>query len=95
VFDTQTETRHTDVFQRLKLVFVQRPGFALKRHFFCVSPTHVTIQTLDEISQLLLADIRRSAATEVSKPELSSLKSSCAAVEFVLLDQRIEVDLDL
>src|SRR5689334_15743880 len=95
VFDAETETRHTDVLERVEFRLVQRCGLALKRDLFRVCPTHVTIQTFNEITQLPVADVRRSAATEVSETELPSLKRSGAAVEFVLLDQRVEIDLDL
>jgi hypothetical protein len=55
----------------------------------------VTIQTLDEISELPVADVRRSAAAEVSETKLPSLNSSGAAVEFVLFDECVEIDFDL
>src|SRR5689334_4801164 len=95
VLDAETETRHTDVFQRLEFRLVQRAGLTFKRDFFRVCPTHVTIQTLDEITQLPIADIRRRAAAEVSETKPTSLKRSGATVELVLFDQRVEIDLDL
>src|ERR1043165_3649519 len=95
VLDAETETRHPDVLQRFEFRLVQRTRLALKRDLFRICPTHVPIQTLDEITQLPVADVRRSAAAELNETKSPSLKRSGAAVEFVLLDQRVEIDLDL
>src|ERR1051325_9686643 len=95
MFDTETETRDTDVFECLKLRLVNRPGLAFESDFFGVGPAHVTIKSIDEIAQLPLADVRRRAAAEVREAQLAALKSGHAAVELVLFDQRIEIDLDL
>src|SRR5262245_51619717 len=86
MFDTKTQTRNADLFQRLKLVLVDGAGFTFKRDLFGVSPAHMTVQTIDQIAQLFVADIRRSAATKIRKAKLASLKRSGAAVEFVLLN---------
>ena len=62
---------------------------------FRVFPTHVSIQTIDEIMQLLLTDVRWRAAAEVCKAKLPALERGHAAVELVLFDQRVEIDFDL
>src|SRR6185503_2060893 len=95
VFDTETQTRYADLFECFELPFLQRAGLTLKRHFFGVGPTHVSIESIDEIMQLTLADVRRRAAAEVREAQLATLKSRHTAVEFVLFDQRVEIDLDL
>src|SRR4051812_43158951 len=95
VFDAETQTRDADLLQRLQFRFLNRAGLTLERHFFSVLPTDVSIQTIDEISQLLVADVRRRAAAEVCKAKLPALKSGHATVELVLFDQRVEIDLDL
>src|SRR5919205_407362 len=95
VFDAETQARDADLFQRLQLRLLNRAGLTLERDFFRVLPTDVSIQTIDEISQLLLTDVRRCAAAEVCKAKLAPLERGHAAVELVLLDQRVEVDLDL
>src|SRR5262245_61661956 len=53
------------------------------------------IEPFHEIAKLLFADIRRRAAAEIGQPELPPLQSGHAAVDFILLDQRVEIDLDL
>ena len=63
-------------FSVCKLRFLQRAGFALKRDFFGILPTHVTVETVDQIVELLFADVRRRAAAEVGKPQLPPLKRS-------------------
>src|SRR5678816_1838950 len=95
VFDTQAQTCHTDLFHRLQLRFLNRARFTLKRDFLRVLPTDMLVQTIDEITQLLLTDVRRCAAAEVCKTKLPSLKSGHAAVELILFDESVEVDLDL
>src|SRR5689334_14092870 len=95
VFDAETQTRHTDRFKRFEFRFLQRPRLAFKRDFFRVLPTHVTIETIDEITQLLLADVRRRATAEVSEAKLASFERRRATVKLVLFDQRVEIDLDL
>src|SRR6185369_8620091 len=95
VFDAETQSCHADVFQRLQLRLLNRTGLTLESNFFRVPPTDVTIQTIDEITQLLLTDVRRRAAAEVCKAKLPALKSRHATVELVLFDQRVEIDLDL
>src|SRR5678816_3409343 len=95
VFDTQAQTCHTDLFHRLQLRFLNRARFTLKRDFLRVLPTDMLVQTIDEITQLLLTDVRRRAATKISKAKLPSLKPEAAAVELVLFDQCVEVNLDL
>src|SRR4029078_5780339 len=95
VFDAETQTRHTDRFERFEFRFLQRPRLAFKRDLFRVLPTHVTIETVDEITQLLVADVRRRATAEVSEAKLASCKRRHATVKLVLFDQRVEVDLDL
>src|ERR1043165_6943868 len=95
VFDAETETRHADRFERFEFRLLQRPRLALESHFFCIAPTHVTIETFDKITQLLVADVRRSAAAEVSEAKLASCERRHTTVKLVLLDQRVEIDLDL
>src|SRR6185369_10894950 len=95
VFDAKAQTRHADCFECFEFRFLNRAGLTLERYFFSVLPTDVSIQTTDEIPQLLLTDVRRCAAAEVCEAKLASLKPRAAAVELVLFDQRIEVDLDL
>src|SRR6185369_2871095 len=95
VFDAKAQTRHADCFECFEFRFLNRAGLTLERYFFSVLPTDVSIQTIDEIPQLLLTDVRRCAAAEVCEAKLASLKPRAAAVELVLFDQRIEVDLDL
>ena len=55
----------------------------------------MTIESFDQVVKLLFADVRRRAAAEVSKPQLPALKGAGAAVNLILLDQRVEIDLDL
>src|SRR5262245_42307860 len=95
VFDAETQTRHADVFQGFQFRLLNRAGLTLERDLFSVVPRHVPVQTVDEITQLFLADVRRSAAAEISKAQLSSLKSGRAAVELVLFNECVEIDLDL
>ena len=95
MFDTEAQPRDADLFERFELRFLQRARLTLEGDFFGILPTHVTIETIDQIMQLLFADVRRRAAAEVSEPELPPLKSGHAAVDFILFDQRVEIDLDL
>src|SRR5215217_2338939 len=95
VFDAKAQTRNADRFECFEFRFLNRAGLTLERYFFSVLPTDVSIQTIDEITQLLLTDVRRCAAAEVREAKLASLKRRHAAVELVLFDQRVEVDLDL
>src|SRR6185369_7436958 len=95
VFDTKTQSRDSDVFERFEFRFLDRARLTFERDFFRVRPTHVLIQSIDEIAQLFLADVRRRAATEICEPELPPCKGRHAAVKFVLFDQRVEIDLDL
>src|SRR5215813_11864860 len=90
VFDAETETRHTDRLERLEFRLLQRSRLALESDFFCIVPTHVTIETVDEITQLLIADVRRRAATEVREAKLAPCERRHATVKFVLFDQRVE-----
>src|SRR5262249_22668170 len=53
------------------------------------------VESIHQIAKLLIADIRRSAAAEVGQPKLPPLQCGHAAVDFILLDQRVEIDLDL
>src|SRR5262245_7012382 len=93
MFDTQTQARDADLFKCLELCFLDGAGFALKRNFLGVSPTDVAIESVDEVTQLPVADVRRRAAAEVGETQLAALKRGHAAVELVLLDQRVEIDL--
>ena len=99
VFDAETNTRHADRLQRLEFRFLQRTWLALESHLFGIFPAHVTIQTVDQIMQLLVADIRgralRRGIRVLSPRMLPPLKRRHATVEFVLFDQRVEIDLDL
>src|SRR6185436_11698452 len=95
VFDTETKSCDADLFERLQFCFLQRARLTFERHFFRVRPAHVTIQTVDEIVQLFLAHVRRSAAAEIREPKLSTLEGRHAAVDLILLDERVEIDLDL
>src|SRR4051812_21434910 len=95
VFDAQAQSRDADLFQRLQFRFLNRPGLTLESDFLGVLPTDVSIQTVDEITQLLIADVRRGPAAEVCKAKLPALKRGHAAVELVLFDQRVEIDLNL
>jgi hypothetical protein len=95
VFDAETETRHADRFERFEFRFLQGTRLALERDLFRFVPTHVTIETVDEITQLLVADVRRRAAAEVSKAKLASFERRHATVKLVLFDQCVEIDLDL
>src|ERR1044072_3931419 len=95
VFDTETESRYSDRFQCFELRLLYRAGLALESDLFSVLPAHVFIQTIDEITQLALTDVRRCAAAEISKTKLPPLKRRHAAVELVFFDQRVEIDLDL
>src|SRR5690242_9237485 len=74
---------------------MDRAGLAFEGDFLGVGPAHVTIESLDEITQLPLADVRRSAAAKVREAQLTTLKSRPAAVELVLFDQRVKIDFDL
>src|ERR1044072_4897777 len=95
VFDAETETRHTDRFERFEFRFLQRSRLTLESDLFSIAPTHVTIKTVDEIPQLPVADVRRRAATEVSEAKLAPCERRHATVKLVLFDQRVQVDLDL
>src|ERR1041384_429043 len=95
VFDAETKTRHADRFQRFEFRFLQCSRLAFKRDLFRVLPTHVTIETIDEITQLLLANVRWRATAEVSEAKLTSCKRRHATVKLVLFDQRVEIDFDL
>ena len=95
MFDTETESRDSDRFQGFEFRFLYRARLALESDLFRVFPTHVPIQTIDEIMQLFLADVRRRAAAEIGKPQLPPMERRHAAVEFILFDQRVEIDLDL
>src|SRR6185436_7371253 len=95
VFDPETETRHADRLERFEFRFLQRAGLTLESDLLRLVPTHVTIETIDEVTQLLVADVRRRAATEVRKAKLASCKRGHATVKLVLLDQRVEIRLDL
>src|SRR5215216_715051 len=95
VFNAEAESRDSNLFHRLQLCLLNRTGLTFERYFFRVVPTHVTIETIDEISQLLLTDVRGCPSAEIRKAKLAALKRGHAAVELVLFDQRVEVDLDL
>ena len=86
VFDTETESCDADLFECLQFCFLQRARLTFERHFFRVRPAHVTIQTVDEITQLFLADVRRRAAAEIRKPKLAPLERRHAAVKLILFD---------
>src|SRR5262245_5802298 len=53
------------------------------------------VESIHQIAKLLFADVGRRAAAEVGEPELPPLQCVHAAVDFILLDQRVEIDLDL
>src|SRR5262245_24407700 len=53
------------------------------------------VESIHQIVKLLFADIRRRAAAEVGQPKLPTLQRGRAAVDFILFDQRVEIDLDL
>src|SRR5262249_33810662 len=74
---------------------LQRSRLALESYFFSIVPTYVTIETIDEITQLLVADVRRCATSKVSKAKLTSCKRRHATVKLVLFNQRVEIDLNL
>ncbi len=95
MLDAEAQPRDADLFQRFELRFAQRPRLALEGDFFGVLPTHMPVETFDQITELLFADVRRRAAAEVSEPKLPALKSVRAAVDFILLDQRVQVSLNL
>ena len=57
VFDTETETCDADVFECLEFCFVQRARLTLERYFLRVPPAHVSIETIDQIAQLFVADV--------------------------------------
>ena len=59
VFDTETESRDSDRFQRFEFRLLYGAGLTLESDLFRVFPAHVSIQTIDEIMQLFLADVRR------------------------------------
>src|SRR6185503_9527273 len=88
MFDTEAQPSNADLFQRLQFCLLNRTGLTLESYFFRFLPTDVTIQTIDEIAQLLITDVRRRAAAEVCKAKLPALESRHATVEFVLFDQR-------
>src|SRR5262245_19201670 len=53
------------------------------------------VESIHQIVKLLFADIRRRTAAEVGQPKLPPLQCGHAAVDFILFDQRVEIDLDL
>src|SRR6185295_14068886 len=55
----------------------------------------MSVETVNQVVELLFADVGRRAAAKVSKSQLSSLKSAGAAVAFHLLDESIEIDANL
>src|SRR4030095_213858 len=95
MLDAEAQTRSADILQCLELRFPQSAGLAFKSDFFGVLPTHVTIEALDKVMKLFFADVRRRAASKISKTELPALKSARAAVDLVLFDQCVQIALDL
>src|SRR5215510_6253348 len=95
MFDAEAQSRDADFFQRFELRFAERARLALECDLFGVLPTHMPVESFHEIAKLLFADIGRRAAAEVGQPELPPLQSGHAAVDFILPDQRVQIDLDL
>src|SRR5215510_1669539 len=95
MFDSKTKTSDADFLQGFKLRFSQRAGFALKGDLFGIIPAHVAVEPLNKVVKLFFADVRRRAASKISKPEASALKRRSPAVNFVFSYQGIEIVLDL
>src|SRR5262245_46291556 len=53
------------------------------------------VESIYHIAKLLFADVGRRASAEIGEPKLPPLQCGHAAVDFILLDQRVEIDLDL
>src|SRR5262245_16285977 len=95
MLDAEAQSRDADLFQRFELRFAERARLALERDFFGVLPTHMPVESVHQRAKLLFADVGRRAAPEVGQPELPPLQCGHAAVDFILFDQRVEIDLDL
>ncbi len=57
VFDAEAEPGHTDLLQRLELRLSQGAGLALEGDLLGVLPTHVPVESFDQVVELLLADV--------------------------------------
>ena len=55
----------------------------------------MTIETFDEVMQLLLTDVGRCATTKICKSQLTPLEGARTRVELCLFNQSIDVLLDL
>src|SRR5262249_60347131 len=58
-------------------------------------PASTPIRSVRQIAELVCADFGWRADSEVGEPKLPPLLCGHAAVDFILLDQRVEIDLDL
>src|SRR5688500_19810899 len=55
----------------------------------------MSVEAVDEVVQLLLADVRRRTATKVGEAQLAALKSMCAAIALHLFDEGVQIELNL
>src|SRR6266487_5898542 len=55
----------------------------------------MAVEAVNQVVELLFADVRRRTATEISKAELPALQGACAAVAFNLLDECVEIKFNL
>ena len=67
VFDTEAQAGDADLLERFELRFLQRTRLALEGHLLRVGPTHMGVEAVNQIMQLLFADVRRRAAAEVNE----------------------------
>src|SRR5688572_10045279 len=95
ILDAQAQTRDADFLERLDLRLVQGARLALKRDLLGIIPAHMPIEALNEMKELLLADVRGRPAAEIGEAELPALQRGHTAVSLHLLDEGAEVDLDL
>ena len=75
MFDAEAQSRDADLLERFELRFLQRARLAFEGDFFGVLPAHMAIESIDQVVQLLFADVRRRAAAEVGEPQLPALKA--------------------
>src|SRR5215475_866566 len=57
MLDAEAQSRDADIFQSFELRFAERSRLALESDFFGVLPTHMPVESVDEIAKLLFADV--------------------------------------
>ena len=95
VFNTQTQARHPDIFNRRELARIQGSRFTLKGHFLGIVPWKNGFHSVSQLSQLLRREIRGRPSTKINELGLSSLDERLASHHLKFGHRRVQVVLDL